>query len=155
MKVAIVKSNFYPDLSSGLFNGARQEFLDSGGLVENIKTFQVPGAFEVPSAVSKVLIHKSNYFDAVITLGVLVKGETDHYDHICRSVTDRISELSIESPIPIIYGILTVASAVAFLKVVSKETGPPSIFASLPNFTYHLGQPVSPHIALLSSLAAS
>ena len=110
MKVAIVKSNFYPDLSSGLFNGARQEFLDSGGLVENIKTFEVPGAFEVPSAVSKVLIHKSNYFDAVITLGVLVRGETDHYDHICRSVTDRISELSIESPIPIVYGILTVTT---------------------------------------------
>ena len=107
MKIAIVKSNFYSDLSANLLKGAKGEFIKQGGLDENIKIFDVPGAFEVPSAVSKILVDSSLKFDAVVTLGVLVKGETDHYEHISRSVTDRISELSVDSSIPIVYGILT------------------------------------------------
>ncbi len=108
MKIAIVKSNFYSDLSANLLKGAKEEFIKQGGLDENIEIFDVPGAFEVPSAVSKILVDSSLKFDALVTLGVLVKGETDHYEHISRSVTDRISELSVDSSIPIVYGILTV-----------------------------------------------
>jgi 6,7-dimethyl-8-ribityllumazine synthase len=107
MKIAIVKSNFYSDLSANLLKGAKEEFIKQGGSDENIKIFDVPGAFEVPSAVSKILVDSSLKFDALVTLGVLVKGETDHYEHISRSVTDRISELSVDSSIPIVYGILT------------------------------------------------
>jgi len=110
MRIAIVKSNFYSDLTSKLLKGARLEFLDRGGSDENLEIYDVPGAFEVPSAVSKILIDSSIKFDAVVTLGVLIKGDTDHYEHISRSVTDRISELSVDSSIPIVYGILTVTT---------------------------------------------
>ena len=110
MRIAIVKSNFYSDLTSKLLKGARLEFLDRGGSDENLEIYDVPGAFEVPSVVSKILIDSSIKFDAVVTLGVLIKGDTDHYEHISRSVTDRISELSVDSSIPIVYGILTVTT---------------------------------------------
>ena len=110
MKIAIVKSNFYSDISSNLLIGAKLEFVNRGGLDEDIEIYDVPGAFEVPSAVSRILADSSINFDAVVTLGVLIKGETDHYEHISRSVTDRLSELSVDSSIPVVYGILTVTS---------------------------------------------
>ena len=108
MKIAVVKSNFYPDITLNLLNGATQEFFNRGGKDHDIHVYDVPGAFEVPSAVSKILSDSNTTFDAIVTLGVLIKGETDHYEHISRSVTDRISELSVDASVPIIHGILTV-----------------------------------------------
>ena len=75
----------------------------------NIYIFNVPGAFEIPGTVRKILknnIHPKKY-NAIITLGSVIKGETAHFEYISSSVTDSISKLSIESDIPIIFGILT------------------------------------------------
>ncbi len=72
----------------------------------NITEYEVPGSFEIPFLVKKII--DKNKFDAIICLGVLIKGETKHFEYISKSVYNSISTISVYSPIPIINGILTV-----------------------------------------------
>ena len=69
----------------------------------NFSTITVPGAFEIPFMVN----NKANSFDAVITLGAIIKGETPHFDIIAQSVSDQVMTLGIELNKPIIFGVLT------------------------------------------------
>ena len=75
-----------------------------------LSIYRVPGAFEIPGTVKQLLNdkHEVMIIDAIITLGCVIKGETAHFEYISSSVTDSISQLSVESDIPVIYGILTV-----------------------------------------------
>ena len=74
----------------------------------SLTIFKVPGAFEIPSVVSQILKNNSIY-DAIVTLGCVIKGETAHFEYISASVTDSISQISIhkKTSIPIILGVLT------------------------------------------------
>ena len=65
----------------------------------------MPGAFELPSTAKQCV--SSNKYTAVITLGCVIKGETDHYDYICNAVSNGIMDVSIESNIPVLFGVLT------------------------------------------------
>ena len=109
MKIAIVLSEFNKEISNNLLEGARTSFnriLDEKD--NSLELYRVPGAFEIPSAVKQLLKNKNN-LDAIVTLGCVIKGETAHFEYISSSVTDSISQISIDSDthIPIIYGILT------------------------------------------------
>jgi 6,7-dimethyl-8-ribityllumazine synthase len=100
--IAIVKSDFNTEITGLLLQGCEEQ-LNSLGI--DYKTFTCPGAVEtVPY--SKFLIDK-NQFDAIIVIGAIIKGDTDHYEYVCQYVTNGISQLSAVSPIPIIFGILT------------------------------------------------
>ena len=99
--ICIVASTFYDDLSDQLINGAIQA--NTFGC--NIDVMKVPGAFEIPGMVKHILDYKK--LDLIITLGVLIKGESDHFEYISSSVSNSISQLAITSKIPIIFGILT------------------------------------------------
>ena len=76
------------------------------GIENDLQVFKVPGAFEIPGAVTQIL-KNNNDINAIVTLGCVIKGETAHFEYICSSVTNSISKLSLEANIPIIYGILT------------------------------------------------
>ena len=109
MKIAIVLSEFNKEISNNLLEGASTSFnriLDEKD--NSLELYRVPGAFEIPSAVKQLLKNKNN-LDAIVTLGCVIKGETAHFEYISSSVTDSISQISIDSDthIPIIYGILT------------------------------------------------
>jgi 6,7-dimethyl-8-ribityllumazine synthase len=108
IKLCIVLSVFDRKISDALLAGSIKKFIESGGLKENVTFFEVPGAFEIPGAVSMIL-KKSHDYDAIISLGCVVKGDTAHFEYISSSVTDSLSKISIsdECSIPIIYGILT------------------------------------------------
>ena len=109
MKIAIVLSEFNDEISSNLLEGARTSFNNILNEKDNsLELYRVPGAFEIPSAVKQLLKNKNN-LDAIVTLGCVIKGETAHFEYISSSVTDSISQISIDSDtnIPIIYGILT------------------------------------------------
>ena len=100
--IAIVKSDFNTEITSLLLQGCEEQ-LNSLGI--EFKIFTCPGAVETV-AYSKFLIDK-NLFKAIIVIGAIIKGDTDHYEYVCQFVTQGISQLSAQSPIPIIFGILT------------------------------------------------
>ena len=103
---AIVKSNFNTKVTSGLLNGCLNALNRQGIQKQQINIFEVPGAFEIPFMINKVLKFRTD-FDAVIALGAIIKGETDHYHFISDSVTKGIMQITQNSEIPIIFGVLT------------------------------------------------
>jgi len=103
--IAIVLSQYNPEISDYLLKGALESY-NKIGSSENISVYKVPGAFEIPGTVNQII--KNNIdFDAIVTLGSIIKGETAHFDYISSSVTNSLSLLSKESKIPVIFGILT------------------------------------------------
>jgi 6,7-dimethyl-8-ribityllumazine synthase len=106
-KVCIVVSNFYPRISNMLVEGALNK-LKKNNISEFI-IYTVPGTYEIPTTLSNLIYQKKNIhiFDGFIALGCVIKGETPHFDYICSSVMNAITNLSVKSKIPIGNGILT------------------------------------------------
>lgn len=103
--IAIIKSTFNPTVTTGLLEGCIKA-LEEKNISENqIKIFEVPGAFEIP-ATTNLLVKKQEY-EAIITLGCVIQGETDHYKFICDAVSKGMMQITIQSLIPILFGILT------------------------------------------------
>tara|TARA_B100001121_G_C18451427_1_gene508706 strand:- start:256 stop:660 length:405 start_codon:yes stop_codon:yes gene_type:complete len=101
MKICIVVSDYYKDISTNLLNGSLNELKKNG--FKNISIKFVSGAFEIPTMISRDV----KKFDAFIALGCIIKGETDHYNFISQAVTSGLINLSITSKKPIGFGILT------------------------------------------------
>jgi 6,7-dimethyl-8-ribityllumazine synthase len=104
--VALCVARFYTELADKLEEGARAA-LDEAG-VTSVESFSVPGAFELP-LVAKYAA-ESGRFDAVVCLGAVIRGETDHYDYVCSAAADGISRVSLETGVPVGFGVLTVDS---------------------------------------------
>ena len=105
LRFALVVARFNSLLTSQLEQGALDALRRSGAHEECITVVRVPGSFEIPQAAKKTAA--SGKFDAVICLGVLIRGETPHFDHIATEVSRGIAGLTLEYSIPIIYGIVT------------------------------------------------
>ncbi|HEO5865950.1 TPA: 6,7-dimethyl-8-ribityllumazine synthase [Streptococcus agalactiae] len=105
MKIGIVVSRFNELITSKLLSGAVDGLLRHGVSEEDIDIVWVPGAFEIPYMARKMALYKD--YDAIICLGVVIKGSTDHYDYVCNEVTKRIGHLNSQSDIPHIFGVLT------------------------------------------------
>tara|TARA_B110000014_G_C20107730_1_gene582848 strand:+ start:1005 stop:1481 length:477 start_codon:yes stop_codon:yes gene_type:complete len=114
LSIYIVASTFYEELSDQLIRGATDRTLDEACTIapetDNLVPLEptiikVPGAFEIPGMVKQILDNKNP--DLIVTLGVLIKGETNHFEYISESVAHSISKLTISSSIPIIFGVIT------------------------------------------------
>lgn len=105
MKVAIVVADFNGTVTHQLKEGAVNTLIKFGLTSDQINVYHVPGAFEIPFAVKKLL--NSARFDGIMTLGAVIKGDTDHYDLICQNVTSAIMQLNLQGEIPITFGLLT------------------------------------------------
>ncbi|HGD0555293.1 TPA: 6,7-dimethyl-8-ribityllumazine synthase [Streptococcus agalactiae] len=105
MKIGIVVSRFNELITSKLLSGAVDGLLRHGVSEEDIDIVWVPGAFEIPYMARKMALYKD--YDAIICLGVVIKGSTDHYDYVCNEVTKSIGHLNSQSDIPHIFGVLT------------------------------------------------
>lgn len=104
LKIAIVVSRFNSFLSSKLLEGAI-DCLKRHDINENdINVFWVPGSFEIPVAVKKI---SSQKYDGIIALGVLIKGDTPHFDYIAAETTKGIAQISVEKEIPVAFGVVT------------------------------------------------
>ena len=101
MKICIVVSDYYEDVSSDLLKGTTNELSKNGYKKITIKF--VSGAFEIPNIISKNI----DKFQAFIALGCIIKGQTDHYFFISDAVTKGLMNLSIQSKKPIAFGVLT------------------------------------------------
>lgn len=104
-KFAIVVSRFNDFITSKLTEGAVDALLRSGAEAEDIEIIKVPGAFEIP-LIAKKVAEKSRY-NAVICLGAVIRGATPHFDYVSAEVSKGIAMVSLESGVPVIFGVLT------------------------------------------------
>ena len=107
LKVAIVVSRFNDFITNRLLDGAKDTLVRHGVEDSNIDVAYVPGAFEIP-LVSKT--SSKGEYDAVITLGCVIRGATSHYDYVCNEVAKGVSKANDVSDIPVIFGVLTTES---------------------------------------------
>ena len=104
-KIFIVVSDFYPELSSLLLEDCKKQLINDGIDKDLLTTYKVSGVFEIPGAASQISKHYSP--DAIIALGIVIKGETPHFDFISSACANSISKLTIEKEFPITFGVLT------------------------------------------------
>lgn len=104
-KFCIIISRFNEFIGSKLLSGAIDELKRHGVEESNIDVVWCPGAFEIP-LVAKKCANTHNY-SAIITLGAVIKGSTSHYDYVCAEVSKGVASVSLETGIPVIFGVLT------------------------------------------------
>lgn len=105
IKVGIVVARFNEFITSKLLGGALDGLLRHDVKEEAIHVAWVPGAFEIPLIASKMA--KSGKYDAIICLGAVIRGATSHYDYVCNEVSKGIAHVSLESDIPVMFGVVT------------------------------------------------
>ena len=105
IKIGIVASRFNEFITSKLISGAMDGLIRHDVPEDSIHLAWVPGAFEIPLVASKMA--KSGKYDAVICLGAVIRGATSHYDYVCNEVSKGIAAVSLETGIPVLFGILT------------------------------------------------
>lgn len=105
LKIGIVVARFNEFIGSKLLSGALDGLIRHGMAEEDIEISWVPGAFEIPLAAQKMAMSKK--YDAVICLGAVIKGSTSHYDYVCAEVSKGIASISMNSGVPVLFGVLT------------------------------------------------
>lgn len=104
-KVAVITSRFSENITSQLFQSVMKRLQELGIAEDHILTRWVPGAIEIPVVAQHFAA--SGEVDAVICLGVVIRGETDHYTYVCQQVSYGCQKVAIENGIPVIFGVLT------------------------------------------------
>ena len=105
VRIAIVAGRFNEFITSKLVGGALDVLRRNDVSEENIDIAWVPGAFEIP-LIAKKLANTQKY-DAIITLGAVIKGSTPHFDYVCSEVSKGVAQISLQSELPVIFGVLT------------------------------------------------
>lgn len=105
VKIAIVASKFNEIVTHHLVDGALATLKQFGVNENNIDVYWVPGTFEIGFTAKKIML--SGKYDGIMTLGAVIKGETDHYSMIIQNVTNAIMQINLEAEIPVTFGILT------------------------------------------------
>lgn len=104
-KFCIIISRFNDFIGEKLLSGAIDTLKRHGVADENIEVAKVPGAFEIPLAALKFA--KTNKYSAIITLGAIIKGSTPHFDYVSAEVSKGVANVSLQTGIPVIFGVLT------------------------------------------------
>lgn len=105
LKYGIVVGRFNEFISSKLLSGAQDALLRHGVKAEEIDVAWVPGAFEIPLVAQKMA--SNDKYDAIITLGAVIRGSTSHYDYVCNEVAKGVAQAAQKTGKPVIFGVLT------------------------------------------------
>ena len=105
LSVGIVVAKFNEFITDKLLEGAIQGLTENGVDLDSITVVSVPGSFEIPVLAKKMAF--SSKYDAVICLGAVIKGDTDHYEFVAREAAHGIAEVAVNSGVPVIFGVLT------------------------------------------------
>ena len=105
IRVGIVAARFNEFIVSKLLSGCEDVLVRHGVREEDIAVAWVPGAFEIPLIASKMA--KSGKYDAVIALGAVIRGSTNHYDYVCSEVSKGVANVALASDVPVLFGVLT------------------------------------------------
>ena len=104
-KIGIVAARFNEFIVSKLVGGAMDGLIRHDVKEEDVTVAWVPGAFEIPVVAKKMA--KSGKYDAVICLGAVIRGATSHYDYVCNEVSKGVASVSLETEIPVLFGVVT------------------------------------------------
>ncbi|KUN76841.1 6,7-dimethyl-8-ribityllumazine synthase [Streptomyces bungoensis] len=102
LRVAVIAAQWHEQVMDGLVNGALRALHELG--IDEPTLIRVPGSFELPVA-AKVLASRG--YDAVVALGVVIRGGTPHFDYVCQGVTQGLTQVSVETGVPVGFGVLT------------------------------------------------
>ncbi len=105
LRFAVVASRFNDDIVTLLLEGAIACLERHGAAADDVEVYRVPGAFEIPAVAARLA--RSGRFDAIVTIGCLIRGETPHFDFISAQTTDHISLAAMTTGVPISYGVIT------------------------------------------------
>ncbi|CAM3779626.1 6,7-dimethyl-8-ribityllumazine synthase [Cohnella lubricantis] len=108
LKYGVVVGRFNEFISSRLLSGALDAFKRHGAEENEVEVAWVPGAFEIPLIAQKMA--ESGKYDAVVTLGAVIRGSTPHFDYVCSEVSKGVSAISLKTGVPTIFGVLTTDS---------------------------------------------
>jgi 6,7-dimethyl-8-ribityllumazine synthase len=105
LKIAIVASRFNEFITTKLIGGAQDCLIRHNVAEDDITLAWVPGAYEIPLAAKKLA--RTGGFDAIICVGAVIRGATSHYDYVCAEVSKGIANVSLETEVPVLFGVLT------------------------------------------------
>ncbi|MBF0298080.1 MAG: 6,7-dimethyl-8-ribityllumazine synthase [Oligoflexia bacterium] len=105
MRIAIVASRFNEFIVGKLLSGAIDSLVRHKGNRDNLTIAWVPGSFEIPLVAKKLAASKR--YDAIVCLGAIIRGNTPHFDYVANEVTKGVAHVSLESGLPVIFGVLT------------------------------------------------
>ena len=105
LRFAIVVSRFNDFIGERLLGGALDALMRSGAREQDVEVFKVPGAFEIPLVAKKLA--RSGRYNAVICLGAVIRGATPHFDYVANEVSKGIATVSLETGVPVTFGVLT------------------------------------------------
>ena len=105
ISIGIIVAEYNSFITSKLLDATKKTLISNNVCAENILELEVSGSFEIPVIASKLA--KSKKFDAIICLGAVIKGDTDHYEYVSLAVTQGIARVAIDNDIPVIFGVLT------------------------------------------------
>jgi 6,7-dimethyl-8-ribityllumazine synthase len=105
IKVTVVATSWHATITDGLLAGAERALRAAGN--SDYKVIRVPGAFELPLAAQQAIKHGA---EVVIALGVVIEGDTPHFDYVCDAATSGLTRVQLDSSVPIGFGLLTVAN---------------------------------------------
>lgn len=105
LKIGIVVGRFNEFIGSKLLSGALDGLLRHGAYENNVEIIWVPGSFEIPLAAQK--LSSSSKYDAIICLGAVIRGSTPHFDYVAIEMTKGIAKVSLDTGIPVVFGVLT------------------------------------------------
>jgi 6,7-dimethyl-8-ribityllumazine synthase len=105
MEFAVCVATFYEDLAERLVNGAVEAFGEEGVAPSSVHTYEVPGAFELPLAAKWCA--DSGRFAGIACLGVVIRGETNHYDYVCAEAASGIQRAQLDTGVPCAFGVIT------------------------------------------------
>ena len=105
ISIGIIVAEFNSFITSKLLDATKKTLISNNVRSENILELEVSGSFEIPVIASKLA--KSKKFNAIICLGAVIKGDTDHYEYVSLAVTQGIARVAIDNDIPVIFGVLT------------------------------------------------
>ena len=101
LRIVVIAASWHDTVKAGLISGARQGLSDAG--VAAPELVRVPGSFELPVAAARLAPH----YDAVVALGVVIRGGTPHFDYVCQAATAGLTDVSVRTGVPVGFGVLT------------------------------------------------
>jgi 6,7-dimethyl-8-ribityllumazine synthase len=103
LRVAVVAASWHQEVMGGLIDGAGRALTEAG--VRDVRQVRVPGSFELPVACARLA--RTGGYDAVVALGVVIRGGTPHFDYVCSAATDGLTRVSVDTGVPVGFGVLT------------------------------------------------
>lgn len=129
LRIGVVVARFNDLVTERLLQGARDGLRRSGVRDEDVDVVWVPGAVEIPLAARTLA--DGGRFDAVVTLGAVVRGATSHYDHVCSMVASGVSRVALDADLPVIFGVLTTDTLEQALERAGSKAGNKGFDAAL------------------------